>query len=114
MLLKTCLEIENNFCYDFFMSIVTGIICSALLFFFSSLFKIGAKNKTVANLELLHTYITSISNDLVWGTEDFKEDYYDNIIVKINFALLYVNEIKDIVFELTETDKKKIMIRWGE
>lgn len=27
---------------------------------------------------------------------------------------VYENEIKDIVFELTETDKKKIMIRWGE
>lgn len=79
------------------MSIVTGIICSALLFFLSSLFKIGAKNKTVANLELLHTYITSISNDLIWGTEDLKEDYYDNIVVKINFVLLYINEIKDTI-----------------
>ena len=79
------------------MSVVTGIICSALLFFLSNLYTIGARKKTIAYLELLETYIRSISNDLIWGTEDFKESYYDNIIVKINFVLLYINEIKNAI-----------------
>lgn len=84
-------------CYDFFMSIITGLICSALIFVLSVFYSVNAKNKTIANLKLLDVYLKSISNDLVWGTEDLKEDYYDNIIVKINFILLYINEINDVV-----------------
>ena len=79
---------------EFFMGIVSGVVTSAILYFLNGFYEIKAISKIEPELKLIETYLVSISNDLIWGVEDSKEDYYDNLILKANFVLLYIDNVK--------------------
>lgn len=78
---------------DIVSGLVSGIICAVLVWAFSVLINIKAKNEVLFWAKRLQSILYSINNDITWGIEDKREDYYDNLIVKVPYVYQYLYEI---------------------
>lgn len=80
--------------------IISGIICSILIWIFNSLFNISAKKDVCAYTKRLKVYLDSINNDITWGAEDSRLDYYTDLLNKVHFAYLYIDNSKQAIRKL--------------
>ena len=82
--------------------IISGIISAILVWFFNTCIKINSRKNLKQNISTLKIYIDAIHNDLVWGSEDKKEEYYGYLISKIGIAIMHLEktqlEIKKLDF----------------
>lgn len=96
--------------------VISGLVCTFFVALITNNFNAQAKYEVMINIERLRILIDSINNDLTWGNEDEKPDYYDNLIVKVLFAYSYLDNARFATkrFNFLFHNRKNILMQYVE
>ena len=77
------------------IGIVSGIVTAIIIWGVSAAWNYKACRTVKIQSKRMQCYLSSISNDITWGVEDCRDDYYDNLLLIIPFVLQSIDIARD-------------------
>lgn len=101
---------------DLTIGIVSGVICAFFIWVFNSFWNVNCRRDIHFYTERLILYLESINNDLTWGMEDQRESYYTDLLNKIHFSYLYMDNARRSIrlANLLWHNRKRILKQYSE
>lgn len=96
--------------------LISGILCSIIVALLGWCYNPYAKSEVCKAMNRLITYFESMNNDITWGSEDERSDYYDNLIIKVYFAHIYLDNARKVtkVLNFITKHRKYILKQYQE
>ena len=80
------------------------------MWLFTQLYNINARKTIRIQSKRMQYYLASINNDIVWGAEDQRDDYYAIMMSKIPFVLQSADSARNAISLLNFIGKRKAIL----
>lgn len=87
--------------------LISGFLCSIIVALLGWCYNPYAKSEVCSAMNRLIIYLESMNNDITWGREDEQSDYYDNLIVKVYFSHIYLDNARKATKRLNFITKNR-------